>query len=162
MYAFLTVAASPQTGCAPAFLTPSSVITAGLGRPLQQKQEAVHSMGRDPLTQTHESNRAHPSAAQQKFRSRQQGVEGYSGGRRERMFLSLSLHVCMYVSQRKSGAHLSSSSRVTLLHTRGEYLDRTTPAANGRYKAASEVGNHWMSCTIYWVLTVSFEFQSRF
>lgn len=37
---------------------------AALGRPLQQKQEALHGTGRDPSHSAHESNRAHPGAAQ--------------------------------------------------------------------------------------------------
>lgn len=59
----------------------SPVITAGLGRPLQQKQEAVHSTGHDPSHSAPWVKEGPPRRNTGKFRSHQQGVEGYLGRR---------------------------------------------------------------------------------
>lgn len=94
----------PRAGCAPSarqrLCDPS-----GLGRTLQQKQEAVHGPGRDP---SHESNGAHPDE-----------TRGRSGPI-NKVWKDIRREVCVSVCVSQRGAHLSSSSRVTLLHTGGK------------------------------------------
>lgn len=122
-----------RSGCSPAPLLWSPQASED---PFNRNRKQFIARVMTPLIQPHESSP--PRRNTGKFRSHQQGVEGYSrgGGGEGDLSLSLLMHICMYVcvSQKEGGAHLSSSSRVTLLHTRpGEaHLNATTAASNAR------------------------------
>lgn len=100
-----------------------------------------------PLTQPHESGRAHRRATQERFRSRQQGVEGFwrwwwRKGRHICIHVSLWVCMCVCVCWKERLAHLPGCSRVTSLHTGGQHL--CTPAAAG-----FKIGNdayEWLMC----------------
>ncbi len=68
-------------------------------------------------------------------------IFGREEGKETPLFLSPK-HICMHVwvSQRERGAHLSSSSRVTLLHTRPieAHLNTATAASNTRLHSQEE------------------------
>lgn len=129
---FFTVAAAPQAGCAPAarqlLLWSPQASEDRFNRNRKQFIARVAT----PLIQPHESSRAHhgetpgkvpvPSTRCGRILGREEGRQGDSS-------FSLppspctSVCMCMW-ARRRRGAHLSSSSRVTLLHTR---FQRGTP-----------------------------------
>ena len=84
-----------------------------------------------PLIQPHESGRAHPGETQESSGPINKVWKDIQAKRRGQDFsLSLSEHM----SQMERDAHLSSSSRETLLHTRPReaHLKTTTAASNSR------------------------------
>lgn len=126
----------------------SPVITAGLARPPQQKQEAVRGTGHDPSHSAPWVKQGPPQRNTGKFRSHQQGVEGYSGGRRGLRSSSLHAHLyaCVCVcgeGERCTSVEQKPCNIITQKARRG------TPKHNCsciQYTAAFTGGNYCRSC----------------
>lgn len=124
----------------PRRLTTAPVIMAGLGRALQQKQEALHGTGRDP---SHSVKVGPPRRSPAQFRSHQQGVEGsWPGGGGNPPLLCSCTSVC--VSQRQKVAHLLLCNIIT--HKR-EIPGQTHICS--QYEAESELGSPCEKFPIY-------------
>lgn len=117
---FFTVAAAPQAGCAPAarqlLLWSPQASEDRFNRNRKQFIARVAT----PLIQPHESSRAHPGETPGKVPVPSTRCGRILGRETPHSLFSPSpcTSVCMCVwVRRRRGAHLSSSSRVTLLHT---------------------------------------------
>ena len=143
MFSSFSVEASPRTGYRP---PACPVITAGLGRPLRQKQEAVHGAGSRPLSFSPMSQAGPTPAKHRKVpvpSTRCGRIFRRKEGREDSSLLSPDAHVyalcvCVCVCQR--GAHLLSGIRVTLLHTGStdSHLNATAAASNTRLHPQEE------------------------
>lgn len=94
-----------------------------------------------PLIQPHESSMAHPSETQESSGLINKVWKDIGGSRASRP-ISGRVHICMSVYVK--GAHLSSNSCVTLLHT--AQRDYVPDCICIQYSAASTGGNYCMGC----------------